>query len=941
MDMRAGELFAANRASHTPDCEIRQGAVDARRRTAFAFAKLAVLPCRVRIFFHGMRPQPIFVITAAVLCHLLLCAPLVTSQTLPTGEAQAQQAAQNGPCHAVLTAPPALQKASGNLASKNSQIKAGETGSTPKVEISEREPIIIDASECEKNGSMYALHGNVQILFRDYTFRGDNVTYDSESGEATSTGHAELDGGPRDIHITANRANYNVRSRTGKFYDVKGTTGARLQGKNVTLTSSSPIAFTGKVVEQTGPEEYVLHNGSVTSCELPHPKWTFNAAKIILRVGSSAKIYNTTFRLKGVPVIYLPYAAPPVERLGRQSGFLIPNFGTSSSKGTILGDSFYWAINRSMDATLGGEYLSNRGWSLQESFRAKPSESSYLNVNYFQVLDRGIVQNVQQTVNGVTTTVPQTVNQGGEDIKLNGEVNLPYGVRGVASLDYLSSFLFRLAFTENFSQAVDSEVKSVAFLSKSAYGFSFNAFGSRYQNFQGTTKGDAITILHTPALELDSVEQPIFGSPVYWSYDVDAEGMRRSDPGVPGSGPAFVTPGVVGRFDIAPVISLPIVYDGWTVRPQVELRNTTYTQRQVATPVAGPSQPEENPVHNLLNRRTITGSFELRPPVLARVFDRQFAGRKMKHTIEPSVVYRYTNGVENFPNIIRFDFRDILSNTNEVEYGVVQRLYLKNSHDGCEESETNTQDSARSENNSTQASPGGQAPSNCNPAGANEFITWELKQKYFFDPNFGGAIINGKRNVLSTTDDFTGVAFLTEPRRLAPLVSRFRLRTTTNSDLEWQLDYDFKKGRINSSTFYSTVHFGNFVVQGSHAFLQDPGEIVTSPTTGLQLSPCIPQKFNQPECVPLVFNQLRAMVGYGNPSKRGWSAAANAGVDSEFKLVQYSAAQTAYNWDCCGLSFEYRRFSLGQVRNENQYRFAFTLANIGSFGNLKRQTRLF
>jgi LPS-assembly protein len=82
-------------------------------------------------------------------------------------------------------------------------------------------------------------------------------------------------------------------------------------------------------------------------------------------------------------------------------------------------------------------------------------------------------------------------------------------------------------------------------------------------------------------------------------------------------------------------------------------------------------------------------------------------------------------------------------------------------------------------------------------------------------------------------------------------------------------------------------------------------------------------------------------VGYGSPSKRGWSVAAQAGVDSEFNLLQYSAAQTAYNWDCCGISFEYRRFSLGSVRNENQYRFAFTLANIGSFGNLKRQARLF
>jgi LPS-assembly protein len=51
--------------------------------------------------------------------------------------------------------------------------------------------------------------------------------------------------------------------------------------------------------------------------------------------------------------------------------------------------------------------------------------------------------------------------------------------------------------------------------------------------------------------------------------------------------------------------------------------------------------------------------------------------------------------------------------------------------------------------------------------------------------------------------------------------------------------------------------------------------------------------------------------------------------------------QLAYNWDCCGLSVEYRRFALGAVRNENQFRFNFALANIGSFGNLRRQEKLF
>jgi len=47
-----------------------------------------------------------------------------------------------------------------------------------------------------------------------------------------------------------------------------------------------------------------------------------------------------------------------------------------------------------------------------------------------------------------------------------------------------------------------------------------------------------------------------------------------------------------------------------------------------------------------------------------------------------------------------------------------------------------------------------------------------------------------------------------------------------------------------------------------------------------------------------------------------------------------------YNTDCCGLSFQYQRLNFGtQFRSE--YRVAFAIANIGSFGTLKRQERIF
>ena len=77
------------------------------------------------------------------------------------------------------------------------------------------------------------------------------------------------------------------------------------------------------------------------------------------------------------------------------------------------------------------------------------------------------------------------------------------------------------------------------------------------------------------------------------------------------------------------------------------------------------------------------------------------------------------------------------------------------------------------------------------------------------------------------------------------------------------------------------------------------------------------------------------------PTKRALPAAANIGFDAHLNFLQYASVQTAYNWDCCGINIEYRRFALGSVRNENQFRFTFALANLGAFGNLRRQERFF
>jgi len=344
-------------------------------------------------------------ITVAVLCHLLLAPRLVTSQLHPT---------------------------------------SSEHQNLPEAPHGSSQPVTIQALQQEKDGPVYKLRGNAKIDYETYTFSADEVIYNSDSGQVQGEGHLLLEGGPNDEHIQASRGKYKLRIESGRFENVTGSIGLKVRKSRNIFTSSNPFCFTGKVVEKVGPDHYVVNDGTVTTCELPRPKWQFSSRKVVVDVGGNAKIYHSDFRVEGIPVLYLPFATHPVQKVPRQSGFLISNLGRSSTRGFTMGESAFWAISRSMDLLAGAEYFSRRGWAPDGEFRAHPSEDSFVDLTFFSVFDRRL--------NGV--------NQGATEARLNSEVEFAHNFRGVANIDYLSSYVFRLAFTDVFTQAVNSEVRS-------------------------------------------------------------------------------------------------------------------------------------------------------------------------------------------------------------------------------------------------------------------------------------------------------------------------------------------------------------------------------------------------------------------------------------------------------------------------------------------------
>jgi LPS-assembly protein len=100
---------------------------------------------------------------------------------------------------------------------------------------------------------------------------------------------------------------------------------------------------------------------------------------------------------------------------------------------------------------------------------------------------------------------------------------------------------------------------------------------------------------------------------------------------------------------------------------------------------------------------------------------------------------------------------------------------------------------------------------------------------------------------------------------------------------------------------------------------------------------------NQVRSIPALTpnaNQFRGLLGIGQSNRPGWSAAFSAIYDFRQGVMQYATTQVSYNSDCCGFSVQYRRFSFG-TRNDNLFRVAFAVSNIGTVGTLKRQERIF
>lgn len=538
------------------------------------------------------------------------------------------------------------------------------------------EEISVDAGsiQYERAGDVLSASGGVVIRRGETELRADRVRLDRRTNEAEAIGGASLTT-PEGI-IRAKEMRLDLDEETGTLVDAE------------IHSSTRGYSLWGERIEKGLGQRYRIENGRFTTCQCAEgpPSWSISGDELRVALDGYGDLVGGHFNVQDVPVVPIPRAKFPVQR-DRQSGLLLPRVGISNRRGFQLVQPYYWAIDRSQDATLAADIETSARLGLVGEYRYafRRDLRGEINVSYFNEAIRGKAEEAS-TARFEDPGVP--VNRWG----LLGEHSQKVGsAEAYADLMVVGDDLFfREINTYTLDRSRDVALRTLPFTTSRA--------GLLQGWSDATLQGEAIVyqdLIGRPSLALQRVpEVRFFGqrklaASLFGQMNASLTDFQR-------------TRGITGlRADVGPSLQLGLPlgrYASGLVQASVGGTGYQLTNSEMKCGFSGTDCPsvngalageefgitvDENEVD--LPSRSARGIFELRGDLgsgVSRVFEFPFLGiAKLKHTIEPRVRYLYVPhvGQDDLPV---FDTLDRINQRNLFAYGLASRLLARRDAEG-------------------------------------------------------------------------------------------------------------------------------------------------------------------------------------------------------------------------------------------------------------------
>ena len=532
------------------------------------------------------------------------------------------------------------------------------------------------------DGNRLVFNEAVEMTQGDMRFYADHVEYFVDTNRMIATGNVLLI--ESDHQIAADRADFNAKTRLGTFYNARGfaTLGpppgaAPPRGAPAPAADPSDpdVQFFGETLEKTGEDTYIITKGGFTSCVQANPRWEMTSGSLKLRVDHYALLRNMFLKVKGVPAIYLPVMYYPLSKDNRNTGFLMPSYGSSSYKGQTISNAFFWAINRSQDATFLHDWYSKTGQAVAGEYR-------YMSLGGSGNIRTDFLNEHPTTFVGTDgATVEQ---EGRRTFRTYGNLSQSLGGSWYAQAraDYSSDLTV--------DRLYDSDIARATRRTRS-YGGSAS----------GTTKGIRITGTYdrneyfaenstsslrgtAPRINVSRPDRLLPGLPVYAS--VNSEYVRIEQKQFDAAHALSRDEGL-HRFDIVPAVRFPFNKLSYmTFNTTAQFRNTFWSQSQVVEMLNGAEVPRPDMrLDAPITRRFMELSADMNGPTLVRIWDapKSWYAQRFRHSIIPFAQVLYRTSIDNYNAIPKVESADnIVGSATSYSYGVNTRFYAKRTVDG-------------------------------------------------------------------------------------------------------------------------------------------------------------------------------------------------------------------------------------------------------------------
>lgn len=224
-----------------------------------------------------------------------------------------------------------------------------------------------DSLNYSENGEAQ-LSGSVRLQQNGRLIEADSGTLSQDREFAQFDGNIRL--AEPGLLMTAEQAVFNLNTQAGQLLSsefVASDLNAHGRAERIRRLDDGVI---------------LIDRGIYTTCAPGQRSWAFDARDIELNQETGVgKVYHAKLRIADVPVLYLPYFRFPIDDR-RQTGLLVPRFGTTSDGGLDFSQPIYFNLAPNYDATITPRVVGRRGVMLGGEFR-------YLTQNYGQGIVEG------------------------------------------------------------------------------------------------------------------------------------------------------------------------------------------------------------------------------------------------------------------------------------------------------------------------------------------------------------------------------------------------------------------------------------------------------------------------------------------------------------------------------------------------------------------------